>query len=62
MNGNLEIVKSEVEKELGINTKIISCNKNGINLEGIGKPKNPVRTAFLSFWTPKGEFYGRSIC
>ena len=21
----------------------------------IGKPKNPVRTAFLSFWTPKGE-------
>ena len=28
----------------------------------IGKPKNPVRTAFLSFWTPKGEFYGRNIC
>lgn len=35
MNGNLELVKSEVEKELGINTKIISCSKNGINLEGI---------------------------
>ncbi len=32
---NLELVKSEVEKELGIQTKLVSCNKNGIDLEGL---------------------------
>ena len=31
----LELVKKEVEQELGIKTRIVTCNKNGVDLEGI---------------------------
>ncbi len=57
IRGNLELVKTEVEQELGISTKIISCNKNGVDLEGICfLDENGISPIIYYHGEPTGDF------